>query len=327
MKALFIGPKFYGYELEICKKLQDRGYEVDFYPERNDKLNSFVHFVGKFFNKAIKLHRLYEVIIKRHIGDKKYDLFLLIRGENISCKFINDLISNSIDLNGTTVYYTWDSINNLTNAKNIYHLFQRSYTFDFYDSEKLKGLGFLPLFYIDSYKNLSGIDEVEWDISIIASYSDERYEYVKSFVDNGYKVFHNLYLKPYLYFKQMLFNPAFRKRNKEFISTRSLSVDEIKHVYSRTKAVLDIPNTKQTGLSLRTFECLGCSKKMITTNKDVVKYDFFNKDNIFLLNAYNMSDINEWLTKEYRILKYEIVRNYNIDTWLDKLIFGNGVNE
>ena len=317
MKALFIGPRFYGYENEIIRKLAEYGYDVDYFPERNDKLASIAHFMQKNnqgFSK--RLNESYERKLYRIIKDRGYDLFLLIRGENLSLSFVEKIINHNINKNGRTVYYTWDSITNLPNAQTIYKLFNRRYTFDLNDALKVRDISFLPLFFLDSYNKKIRNNGTEWDIAIIASYSPERYKIVRSLLNDGYRVKHNIYLKPYLFLKQFLTNPEFRTYDKSLISMRVLGSDEIIDVYSRSKAVLDVPSSKQTGLSMRTIECLGCSMKMITTNKAIKEYDFYNTDNILLIDDYKNANIQDWLAIPYSNIDEAIRNKYSLDNWI-----------
>ena len=71
MKALFIGPKFYGYETQIIREFKKRDIEVEYFPERSDYLNSATHFLSKFNNDAKKLNSIYEKHLRKKLEGKK----------------------------------------------------------------------------------------------------------------------------------------------------------------------------------------------------------------------------------------------------------------
>ena len=56
-------------------------------------------------------------------------------------------------------------------------------------------------------------------------------------------------------------------------------------IFKESNCILDAPQAGQTGLTIRTIECLGAKRKMITTNKDIKKYDFYNESNILVFDG------------------------------------------
>ena len=50
---------------------------------------------------------------------------------------------------------------------------------------------------------------------------------------------------------------------------------EMDDVYESSRCVLDSAQAGQLGLTIRVLEALGAKKKLITTNEDVVNYDFY----------------------------------------------------
>ena len=84
--------------------------------------------------------------------------------------------------------------------------------------------------------------------------------------------------------------------------------------------LVDFINGKHCGLSFRTFEAIGYDKKLITTNAEIKKYDFYNPNNIFVLNNDNLTELNEFLEKPYEPLPIEIKQKYSFTNWI-KYIF------
>ena len=76
----------------------------------------------------------------------------------------------------------------------------------------------------------------------------------------------------------------------------------------------------QNGLSMRTFECLGYHKKIITTNKNVLKYDFYREENIYYYDGENIDFDNIFFKSEYVEIDDELLKKYSLNTWIEKLL-------
>ncbi len=324
-KILFIGPLLFGYYKDIISEFNQNGYEVDFFPERNEYLNSLVNYFKKGNNNRCNLNKLYENKILKKIKGKTYDYFILIRGEIISREFINCIKKDFMNNCAQTVYYSWDSSTNLPNSLAIRNLFDRSFTFDLKDSINYKDWLFLPLFYNKVYGKdyLSSNYNGEIDIGIVASFTVQRHEMVNKLRNYGFNVSDYLYKSKFQTGKEFLLNRDFRKHYYN-IKTKPFSQVQIIDLYHKSKCVLDIPSATQSGLSMRTIECLGMKKKMITTNADVIKYDFYNSNNIMIIdNDFDFSRLKIWMNKPYIELDSSIYKEYSIENWVNTILSTN----
>ena len=57
-------------------------------------------------------------------------------------------------------------------------------------------------------------------------------------------------------------------------------------------------------------------KKMITTNKNVVKYDFYNENNILIMGIDKPEKIKDFLRNDYFDIKKDIIDTYEFECWL-----------
>ncbi|MFI3384360.1 hypothetical protein V5G93_24160, partial [Escherichia albertii] len=73
---------------------------------------------------------------------------------------------------------------------------------------------------------------------------------------------------------------AYTRDEKLFLSDGILSYEDYIDKVQRAKCLLDINQSGQTGLTLRVLEALFFSKKLITNNPDIAKYNFYNPNNI-----------------------------------------------
>lgn len=88
-------------------------------------------------------------------------------------------------------------------------------------------------------------------------------------------------------------------------------IDKIKKSY----CILDIVQEGQSGLTWRPFEALFYGKKLITTNKSIVDFDFYNKNNVFILDN-NYDEIKEFLDLPYIPIDEKIKDKYRLKQWI-----------
>ena len=66
------------------------------------------------------------------------------------------------------------------------------------------------------------------------------------------------------------------------------------------------------------MEALFFEKKLITNNKDIKNYDFYNPSNIFILGENNIEDIKEFINKPYEKVEQKIIDYYDFEQWLSR---------
>ena len=84
-----------------------------------------------------------------------------------------------------------------------------------------------------------------------------------------------------------------------------------------SKAVLDIVQEGQIGLTIRTMETLCLHKKLITNNKDIVNYDFYNKNNIFIIGVDSFDDLKLFINTRVGKVDKKILSKYNFVDWVN----------
>ena len=121
---------------------------------------------------------------------------------------------------------------------------------------------------------------------------------------------------------QQEINKAGIKTNFRIVRDKSdyIKYDEYLSLIRDSNCILDVTNEGQTGLTLRFMEALFLSKKLITNNKDVLSYPFYNQHNIFILGYDPLEKLGEFLTQEYHPIKKEIILYYDFDNWVKRFI-------
>lgn len=89
---------------------------------------------------------------------------------------------------------------------------------------------------------------------------------------------------------------------------------------NKSKTILDVTNQNQDGLSLRVMEALFFNKKLITTNDSIRNYDFYKKENIFILKDGFEQGLKEFLKIPYCEVEKDIKEYYSIENWVARFI-------
>lgn len=321
-KILLFSPKFFDYEKIIKKELENLGAIVDYFDDRpnNDFLTKvFLRLKLKFLINR-KINNYYGEIYS-FIRNKAYDYIFVISPETLSYKELK--IIKGIQPQAKYLLYMWDSFRN-KNSFNTITLFDKVYSFDYKDANEFQ-VNFLPLFYAHEYKLLESND-FEYDLSFIATAHSDRYQIAKEILSllGECHIYIYFYLpSKIMYFIRKYFIKKYKYGNINDFSFLPLAHSEIIDIFKKSKNILDINHPAQNGLTMRTFECLGAKKKLITTNTNVKSYDFYHENNILIIDREKIILDKNFLSLPYMELSPEIYKKYCIEEWL-KTIFCKG---
>ena len=322
-RILLVCSKFFNYEKEIKKELEDQGATVDYFDERFG--NTF--FIKSIIRLRIKilvnyLSNKYYLKILENIKDENYDIILFISPETVTNFAMEQLKRNF--KNSKFILYMWDSFKNKKESKRLVKYFDKIYSFDKKDCEKYK-MNFLPLFYIDKYNKKFQKIEDKYDISFIGTGHEDRFPIINKIQDNLKNSNMNNYFFLFLqskkiYFFRKIFDKRLKNAKLEDFHFKSLNHEEIVDISKNSKAILDIQRDIQSGLTMRTIEiALGMRKKLITTNSDIMKYDFYNENNILIIDRKKPIIKKEFLENEYIVLDERIYQKYSIKNWIKNI--------
>lgn len=94
--------------------------------------------------------------------------------------------------------------------------------------------------------------------------------------------------------------------------------DEYLKKIKKTKAILDVLDPRQEGLTLRSLEALFLNKKLITTNKRIKELDFYNRQNIFILEEDKIENIKEFINSKNEKIDEKIIDYYDFSNWRER---------
>lgn len=85
---------------------------------------------------------------------------------------------------------------------------------------------------------------------------------------------------------------------------------------AQSRAILDVLQENQSGMSLRPMEALFLKKKLITTQKGIISCDFYHPDNIFIWGVDDLNNLRQFLHKPLYNVPKEIIDRYDVCNWL-----------
>lgn len=74
---------------------------------------------------------------------------------------------------------------------------------------------------------------------------------------------------------------------RPYLTQKTIRYSEMIAVLAISKAQIEIQHPSKKGLTTRAFESLGTKTKLITTNPAIRQYDFYNSNNILIIDRNN----------------------------------------
>ena len=154
---------------------------------------------------------------------------------------------------------------------------------------------------------------IEWDIYYTGAGLDERVEKIKQLINqikrSNFKLNINLLTGEDL---TLADNVKFLKHG--------ISYEENILLTKKSNVLLDFKREEHDGLSLRFFEALNFNKKIITDNKAVVEYDFYNPKNIYITDFTNFNGLIDFLETPFQEVDELIKSKYNFKNWIQQIL-------
>ncbi|MGV0919684.1 hypothetical protein ACTS94_04725 [Empedobacter falsenii] len=321
MKITVIAFDLWGYGKEISDFLTDNNYHVNYintnlyqykYKNKKEQIKNF--FSKVFYKKNIKkINRDLEVL--NHLKEKG-DLgkVLIINPGEYHNFLIQYIKENSFFLVG----WNYDSLKRKSINEFLMNSFDKIYSFDRLDCQIDKRIQ-LQTNYIIGEKEALLLDEKEFKLKayIIIAYDKYRFEALKA-LQKSLKSYHLLFHIKYNN-KKVIDNIEGFEWIKE-----SLNFTEVNNYLRETEIFIDILRPKkynQVGLSFRVFDAMRFQRKLITTNKDIVNYDFYNPNNIFVVeDLNNIKNLKSFIDNTYEPILDDIYNRYTLKSFCERVL-------
>lgn len=356
MKILFITNGYLNLYKDIVEEMIRQGHEVStaFYQNiSHDPYFVSSHLLSGFRKFLfVRISQIFDKYWKKRIKaesvfSEKYDVLFVINGEGVGKYLIDHL--TKINPNLKKIFYTWDTTN-YYRFDRLFGYFDRCYSFDLCDCRKYSKLHLLPIYYIEDDSAVN--HTYEYDIMMVGINHDRRYEIMKRIVpvlknsnirffikiikNKGIISYEKLNLKRFVLLKlskYKLFDNSelydAYKSNLEFSkdedrfgikSEEVINTTDYRNISSKTRCVLDTQRQTQSGLTARFMWALGNNKKIVTTNKYALDYDFVDKKKVLIIDEDNPIIPKEFILSD---LKHERDANllaFRLDNWVKTIL-------
>lgn len=318
-KILFIAPEYFGYEKDIRNKLEEKGANVWYIKENIDYGMTLIRLIDaekkreKYFSKKI-----------REYQNINFDYIFCIRVNGFSPAIMKEM--REIFGKAKVILYFWDSVKNMKNPVAIAEYADRVYSFDRANCIKY-GWKFRPLFFKDIYKRIGpDVNFGHKKVFMIATLTPQRVEITEHLAEifEKQKIEYELYLymDKILYLKRKLFNKEYNNIKYSKIINKPMKNEEIIEKLKHCNAVLDICHSSQSGLTMRTIETFGARRKLITNNQDIINYDIYDPEKIYIYTG-DDKNLIDFINNEKKgeELNSELYSKYSVDGWIDEIFY------
>ena len=320
-KICIISFDHWNYDRHIVAKLNEKGIEAF-----HIKIGGFKHknigtriantFSKIFLGKNPKIQKRQEHILEMLKKNGFQDQILVINPEVISLEYHQKIKK----FTHKYIAYLYDSVSRCPVEHLLDGVFDEIYSFDKSDVAKYGFHETTNYNYLDKQPITSTVS-IKNQVLYIASF-DNRLEKVLLLKQAFEKIkvsyqFIIVGKKTSLYKLKNIFSGTISgielRRNR-------IEQNDLKALYSQTQAILDLVRDNQSGLSFRVFEAMAFQKKLITNNKNIMQYNFYNPNNILILENENYVFDKAFFDTNYEPLPDKIYYQYTLDNWV-KTVF------
>ncbi len=313
MKITIISLDNWGFNKHIKAVLEEKGHivnHIDFnkfvfiYPNFFYKIYNFI--LKGVFKKNLKTIFFGKKIIEKlqEIGEIQ-DVILTIKGDFIDPKSILEFKKYST----RTIAFFNDNTARCPKIIRVIPYFDEVFSFEKKDCKKYN-LKFATNWIYNS--NNTSETNFEYQVFNISS-KDKRLPIISRIIEELKSG--NINYKILIYDKK--YNN--KKSNIEYIN-KHLPLSEVNKYINKTRVLLDVHRAGQEGLTFRVLESIGLHKKLITTNSDIVNYDFYNPNNILVINEKKPVIPISFFETNYEEIPKEIFEKYTLGGWVEKIL-------
>lgn len=316
MKITIFSFDLWGFNQKIAQELEKLGHDVNYvnswtfkyeYPTVWLRILNF--FTKLFLQRNLKKERINKSIKEALTNNKvNSDIIFMVNPGYFS----NDFSEEARKFTKKLIAYNYDSLTRVPLPKNYKELFDEIYCFD---DEDIINNNFKHATNFNYISNtpLNTNHKPKYLAFAIQSVDKERMLILSKIADvldsqNQHKYLFLIKDKPA---KNVNKNIVFFSENK--------SLNEVENLTKDSFILIDIVRENQRGLSFRFFEAMAYQKKIITTNKNILNYDFYNPQNILIINENDIKIPEEFLKTPYIPLSEDLFEKYTLQSWVKNI--------
>ena len=127
-------------------------------------------------------------------------------------------------------------------------------------------------------------------------------------------------MKPYVWFVNRRKVDSYKTLSHKLVHGNAIPTDYLCSLIQRSRVIVDCPSPSQSGLTMRTIECFGANKKMLTTNRTLFEYDFYNSNNHLIVEEFKDRDILTFIKDEKYIYPDQcLYYKYSLNGWIEDI--------
>lgn len=274
-----------GIHAEIRRNLEQLGFRVKMVtglPERfryrglGERLRNLLHKAtgDREYKRRLILEQIKNQVDRSIEEAGRVDFALVIRAD---C-FTHAQLAKARRNSGRCYGYHWDGVSRFPGVAERVRYFHRFYVFDPADARLAEGVAHTDNFWFDRVAEDCVSTKPDVDVYYIGTY-DSRVPFLL-------RTFERLRLQGQTIRAIIAGSTPGPRPDIAGVSfpEQGITYSENLDLLPSARVILDVPHLDvHQGLSLRVFEALGSGKKLITTNPQVLRCDFYHPDNIHLL--------------------------------------------
>ena len=115
-------------------------------------------------------------------------------------------------------------------------------------------------------------------------------------------------------------NYSFLLKFRSYYS-KPISYEDYLDIVASSRCIIDLVQEGQAGTTMRVLEALFSQKKLITNNVSLASYDFYDKQNIFILGRDPLDSLSAFLGSEFKPISPLILSSYSTEQWISKMVY------
>lgn len=320
-KILMISP--YGpamhYTQRIKEELEKRGAIIRLYDERPSQAALVKIYLYLFRKIAPQFFFHYVERIVQENEEWRPDVVFIVRGQAFDAKILSYMHEHFKE--SKFLFYEWDPLCG-KKIPDVLEQYDYAYSFDSDDVKNNPEFKFRPSFFLREYLDNASCHDYKYDVSFVGTLYNNRWAIIKRFQEyfesHGLSSYFYLYMASWtLYLWDFIRRGTFVSPKK--MQFKAMSYIDIIKVVRDSKSVLDIVYSQQSGLSMRAFESMAAHRKYITNNAEVMKYDFYNPNNILVVDINNIDIPTDFLETPFEEVDKKVMYKYSVEGLVDEL--------
>lgn len=212
---------------------------------------------------------------------------------------------------GRLVYWYWDPVSGCVNPKRIDRKYCELWSFDKADCEKYH-MNFKETFFVTNNKEIKkqrSHTEYSYDVLFVGrdkGRAERLAKIQKELEENNLTTyFYVVATKPYYI--------SAKKMKKQ------LDYQKILDMLQSSRAILEINQKNQSGLSMRAMESIFFAKKLITDNAAIMQSEIYRSENIYVLGQEKRS-LTDFMNLDYIEYDPDFLNRYLFETWITSFV-------